>query len=170
MTSVIIPDFIFQLFEKEITKINLMVVEAVCSRYNLNIEEVKTLLETDLKMNFKLLSQDIEQVKIIKKHISGASTSKAKTETTEKIKPVEIETKNKNPKDGQTTFCNARVFISNELIVKQCSKSNISGCQFCKLHQRQHDEGKLKYGTINDKKPDAISTPALRLRVKRTIY
>lgn len=193
MTSVIIPSFIFQLFEKEITKINASIVDAICKKYSLDIQEVHQMLKADLNINFKIVSEDIEEVKIVKKH-PVASSSKSivstpdvnpltsnqenqdkqeKQEKQESKENKENQQKKKQPaetpQEGQN-FCDARIFIPSSLTVKQCSKNKVSGCNFCKMHQRLYEEGKLKYGTVHETKPEAISTPALNLRVKRTIY
>lgn len=185
MTSVIIPSFIFQLFEKEITKINASIVDAICKKYSLDIQEVQQMLKADLNINFKIVSEDIEEVKIVKKH-PVASNSKSIVSTLD-VNPLTSNQENQEnkqnkenqqkkkqpaetPQEGQNTFCDARIFIPSSLTVKQCSKNKVAGCNFCKMHQRLYEEGKLKYGTVHETKPEAISTPALNLRVKRTIY
>lgn len=156
MTSISIPDFVFQMFIKKITEINLGVVKKLCEKYNINEEEAKTYLETELKMDFNVVSEEIEQIKVVKKH----------------KKPDDIERKqnDQSSSSSSSSFCDARVFVANELIVKQCSRSKLEGCNFCKSHQKLYEEGKLKYGTIHEPKPDILSTEKLKMRVKRNIY
>ncbi len=145
MTCPLIPDFVLKMFEKEITNINLKIVQKICELYNLDEQDVKEKLAKDININFSIVSEDIEQVKIVKKH-----------------------TKKNDNKDD---LCVARVYIPNELFVKQCSRPKCGDDNmFCKLHQRLNQEGKLKYGTIFEDKPDEISTEKLKLKVKKKIY
>lgn len=158
MTSITIPDFVFSMFEQKVTEINSIIVSKMCERYNINKNDAESFLQEELGINFNIVHEDIEQIKVIKKH----------------KKKEDVTTLN-NDNDGdnsqhETRTCEARVFIATDLIVKQCSRTKLDGSQFCKLHQRLHDEGKLKYGTIRDRKPDCISTEKLKMKVKRNIY
>jgi hypothetical protein len=149
MTSITIPDFVFAMFEQKVTEINLIIVNKLCSKYNINKDDAKAFLQKELNINFNIIQEDIEQIKVIKKH------------------------KKKVDDDNhqfKATVCDARVFIATDLVVKQCSRTKIDGSNFCKLHQRLHEEDKLKYGTIYDDKPDCISTEKLKMKVKRNIY
>lgn len=175
MTCPIIPDFIFKLFEQEITKINMIVVDTICQHFNLDKNEVVKVLHKNLKMNVNIIGEELEHIKIVKKHSSNkAQQQQNDTEidtnkeacTSQSITKEDV----KALKTTVDALCDARVYIPTELLVKQCSRSKIEGQQFCKLHNRLFEEGKLKYGTINDEKPDAISTSALNLKVKRKIY
>lgn len=149
MTSIVIPDFIFKMFTQKVLEINKTVVDKLCDHYNLDKKDVFEFLEKELKVNFNLVGEDIEQVKIVKKHKKKAN----QIDNTEK-----------------PTFCDARVFIPSELIVKQCSRSKLNGSSFCKIHDKLNQTGNLKYGTIHEAKPDSISTEKLNMKVKRTIY
>lgn len=146
MTSIIIPDFIFKLFTKQILEINNIIIDKLCEHYNLDKTEAHKVLEKEMKMNFKIVGEDIEQVKIVKKH------------------------KKKEKLASPSTHCDARVFIANELTVKQCSRCKLDGSSFCKTHHKLSQSGSLKYGTIHEAKPDSISTEKLNMKVKRTIY
>jgi hypothetical protein len=140
---------VFTMFEQKVTEINLNIVNKLCSKYNINEDDAKKFLQKELNINFNIIQEDIEQIKVIKKH------------------------KKKVDDDNQpakATVCDARVFIATDLVVKQCSRTKIEGSNFCKLHQRLHEEDKLKYGTIYDDKPDCISTEKLKMKVKRNIY
>lgn len=147
MTSIAIPDFIFKMFTQKILEINNVIVDKLCEKYNINKIEAREFIDKELKVNFKLVGEDIEQIKVVKKH---------------KKKDVE--------KNDSSLCCDARVFISNDLVVKQCSRSKFNGQLFCKTHQKLYDEGNLKYGTIHEEKPDVISTEKLNMKVKRIIY
>ena len=68
MTSPIIPDFILKMFEKEVTKINLLIIEKICNHYELDIHDVKQQLSNDLNINFDIINDNIEQIKVVKKH------------------------------------------------------------------------------------------------------
>lgn len=148
MTSPIIPDFILKMFEQEVTKINIIIVDKICDLYDLDIDEVKQQLSDELDMNFNVINDNIEQIKVIKKH-----NAKPDASTLDK-----------------STLCIARVFIQSELKVKQCSRHKLDGQNFCKLHLKLHQNNTLKYGTIHDQKPDEISTEKLNRKVKRNIY
>ena len=148
MTSPIIPDFILKMFEKEVTKINLLIIEKICNHYELDIHDVKQQLSNDLNINFDIINDNIEQIKVVKKH-----NSKPDTDNIDK-----------------TSLCIARVFIQSDLKVIECSRHKVDGNEFCKLHLKLHQSNTLKYGTINDKKPDEISTAKLNRKNKRNIY
>lgn len=151
MTSIVIPDFIFKMFTQKVLEINKTVVDMLCDHYQLDKTDVFEFLEKEMKINFKLVGEDIEQVKIVKKHKKKGNQN-------------QIDNKEKS------TFCDARVFIPSELIVKQCSRSKLNGSSFCKIHDKLNQTGNLKYGTIHETKPDSISTEKLNMKVKRTIY
>lgn len=149
MTSIVIPDFVFRMFTQKVLEINNSIIDRLCDRYGIDKVEAKTFIEKDMNVSFNLVSENIEQIKVVKKH---------------KKKDVQPDTNN------TTSYCDARVFIQNELIVKQCSRSKLNGQSFCKTHQKLYDEGNLKYGTVHEEKPDIISTQQLNMKVKRTIY
>jgi hypothetical protein len=175
MTSIEIPDFVFKMFEQKIVEINTIIVERMCERYKLDKEDACKFMKKELKINFNVVHEDVEQIKIVKKHkkkedkqtddneLDTEETSVPKTEDTGNT----VKTVNKV---NTSSFCEARVFVATDLLVKQCSRSKIPNCNFCKLHQRVLENGGLKYGTINEAKPDCISTEKLNMKVKRTIY
>jgi hypothetical protein len=136
------------MFTQKILDINNIIIDKLCEHYNIDKEEARTFLEKEMKMDFKLIGEDIEQIKIVKKH--------KKKET--------------NASASNSTYCDARVFIANELIVKQCSRCKLDDSSFCKIHHKINQKGKLKYGTIHEAKPDSISTENLNMKVKRSIY
>lgn len=157
MTSILIPNFIFKMFSQKILDINNIVIDKLCEHYNLDKEECHKFLEKEMNMNFNLIGEDIEQIKIVKKH------KKKETEKQDKKKETIASS-------STSTYCDARVFVKNELIVKQCSRCKLEGSSFCKVHHKLNQKGKLKYGTIHEAKPDSISTEKLNMTVKRTIY
>jgi hypothetical protein len=178
MTCAIVPQFIFDLFEREITKINSVIVHKICQEYNLDEEEVKQKLAKDLAINFNIVHEDIQQIKIIKKH-QPKSTVQRKVESQdagddEDVSDADTEDKKvietASPSTVHTTQCEARVFVASDLIVKQCSRPKLEGGDLCKLHQRLKNEGKLKYGTVQEEKPACISTAKLNMKVRRKIY
>lgn len=145
MTSIAIPDFIFKMFTQKILEINTSIIDKLCEHYNIDKTEARDFIGKEMSINFNLISEDIEQIKVVKKHKKKEYTA-------------------------LPLCCEARVFISNELIVKQCSRSRLNGKPFCKTHQKLSDDDKLKYGTIHEAKPESISTEKLKMKVKRTIY
>lgn len=147
MTCAIIPDFILKMFEKEIAKVVERVVVHMCNEYSIDVEDAKSKLKDHLDINLHVVDSEIEQVKIVKKY----NASSSKTEP------------------GANT-CEARLFIQSELAVRQCSRSKLENCRFCKTHQKQFDSNTLKWGTIHDQKPDEISTAKLKQKVKKTLY
>lgn len=64
-TTPIIPDFIFELFQNEIKKINMLFLKKICEHYHINFEEAKMYVEKDLKFSLEL--SNMEQIKIVKK-------------------------------------------------------------------------------------------------------
>ena len=186
MTSAIVPQFIFDMFEREIIKINSVIVHKICQEYHLDEEEVKQKLAKDLAINFNIVHEDIQQIKIIKKHQPKSQASKSTTGVSRNVqrKGESQDGEDEDNDDSedttvvetassstvQTTQCEARVFIASDLIVKQCSRPKLEGGNLCKLHQRLKNEGKLKYGTVQEEKPACISTAKLNMKVRRKIY
>lgn len=162
MTSPLVPEFIFEMFEREVTKINTVIVEKMCQIYDLDVTEAKERLSKELSINFNIVHEDIEQIKIVKKHNNKAKSNKAND--------GEGSSKDVEEENDINEQCEARVFVSTDLVVKQCSRSKMAESNLCKLHQRLKDEGKLKYGTINEEKPACISTAKLNTKVRRKIY
>lgn len=145
MTCPIVPEFILKLFEKEISNIVERCVTKICDEYALEQNDVKQMLSREMNIAFDIVNENIEQIKIVKKN-------------------------NKHEK-GSEMLCEARVYIASDLVVKQCSRSKLNDeCRFCKTHQKQADTNTLKWGTIHDPKPDAISTAKLNAKAKRKIY
>jgi hypothetical protein len=178
MTCAIVPQFIFDMFEREIIKINSVIVHKICQEYHLDEEEVKQKLAKDLAINFNIVHEDIQQIKIIKKH-QPKTTVQRKVESQdarddEDVSDADTEDKKvietASPSTTHTTQCEARVFVASDLIVKQCSRPKLEGGDLCKLHQRLKNEGKLKYGTVQEEKPACISTAKLNMKVRRKIY
>jgi hypothetical protein len=164
MTSPLIPDFIFRLFEKEVTKINLTIVETMCDLYGIDLHDAQSKLSKELNINFNIISEDIEQIKIVKKQQAGRREQK--TENNASTSNDRSLAYHASPK----LECCARVFVQSDLVVKQCSRFQIPESTFCKMHQQQFDGGKLKYGTIHDPKPECISTAKLNMKVRKKIY
>lgn len=144
MTSVAIPEFVLKLFEQKVVEINSIIVHKLCEHYMINEQEAKEFLQKEININFNVVNENIEQVKVVNK--------------------------TKKKMDNDARLCMARVYLASELVVKQCSRAQLDGKEFCKLHQKLHEEGKLKYGTINEDKPDCISSEKLKLKTKRNIY
>jgi hypothetical protein len=133
MTTPLIPEVVFNLFQNEITKINTVFLTKVCETYNLNIEDVKKTLEKELKVSFTLNPQ--EKVIIVKKQ--------------------------KVPEDNER--CIARIYRRKDLEVLQCTRRrhNDTTCDCCKLHGKMYHEGRLKYGLMTEPTPDELSPEVL---------
>jgi hypothetical protein len=160
MTSPIIPDFILKLFEQEVTKVNLSVVEVLCNHFSIDINEAKAVVEKNCGLRFNVIGESIEHIKIVK------STKPKKVSETKQDKACDSDVK----QNIANNCCDARIFLANDLVVRQCSRSKLVGSNFCKMHQQKVESGKLKYGTIHEDKPEEISTPKLRSKIKRNIY
>lgn len=140
MTTPLIPEAIFGLFKDEIKKINTVVVTRLCGLYGLDVNDA--LQKLDEKANISLVLENTEVIKLVKK--------KKELETGER--------------------CIARLYKKKEMDLVQCSRRYMEGGCFCKLHQRMHDQGRLKYGTVNEDKPEEVSTPKLIKKKKITIF
>jgi hypothetical protein len=169
MTCPLVPEFILDMFEREVTKINTVIVEKMCQMYDIDVKEAKERLSKELSINFNIVHEDIEQIKIVKKHQNKAKPNKV-NDGEGSSKDMEEANDGEPTENTQGTQCEARVFVSSDLVVKQCSRSKMAESNLCKLHQRLKDEGKLKYGTINEEKPACISTAKLNTKVRRKIY
>lgn len=152
MTSVIIPDFILKLFEKEISKVIEQVVEKMCDEYDIDVNDAKNRLKHALNVNLDIVDEEVEHVKIVKKHSQATANNQD------------------GVKQDPATICEARLFIQSQLAVRQCSRSKLANCRFCGIHQKLFEQNKLKWGTMNDEKPEEISTAKLKQKVKKTLY
>ena len=61
------------------------------------------------------------------------------------VKNIDINTKTITEIDE--TKCYAR--IKKDDVYKQCSRNNIPGCKYCRLHLKLSKDNKLAYGTID---------------------
>lgn len=140
MTTPVIPDFVMKLFQNEITKINLNLLNNFCKLFKVDVEEAKTKLKTELHVSLDFDKN--EKIKFVKKHKEA---------------------------DPEVRCC-ARVFRKKELEVGQCPRRRADGCgEFCKRHKTMFDEGRLKYGMVTEEKPEEISSPKLSKKKKVTL-
>lgn len=65
MTTPCVPDFILNLFQNEIRKINLQMLEKFCKVFNVDIEDAKIKLKDQLNIVFEPVKNEI--VTIVKK-------------------------------------------------------------------------------------------------------
>jgi hypothetical protein len=144
MTAVIIPDFVFKMFEQKVVEINKIIVQKLCEKYGIDLEDALQYLRSDLNINFNVVHEHIEQIKVTKKH-------------------------QKKDTIDNNTICEARVLVATDTNVKQCARKKLDGGRFCKLHQRLHEQDNLKYGTIDDAEPDDI-VKKVNMKTKRNIY
>lgn len=120
MTTPIVPDLILGLFQNEINKINLDLLEKVCQIYKINYQEAVERLKNELKVNL-VINKD-ERIKIVKTR----------------------------PELNSNERCIARCFKRSDLDLVQCTLRHYPDKNFCKRHQNMFDNGTLKFGTIND--------------------
>ena len=118
MTTPVVPDFILGLFQNEIYKINLVLLEKICQIYKINFNEATKRLKDELKVNLTL-NQD-ERIKIVKTR----------------------------PKLDSCERCKALLLKRSDLELEQCSRRHHPEKEFCKIHQNMHDNGTLKYGKM----------------------
>ena len=140
MTTPIIPDFILKLFQNEINTINNNLLNNFCKLFKIDLEDAKNKLKNELNISLEIDKN--EKIKIVKKH-----------------------------KDApQEERCCARVYRQKDLEVGQCPRKHANDCgDFCKRHKKMHDEGRLKYGTINQTIPKEISPEVLNKKKKITL-
>lgn len=144
MTAVIIPDFVFKIFEQKVVEINKTIVQKLCENYGIDLQDALAYLQNELKINFNVVHEHIEEMKITKKHQKKEGIDK-------------------------TSICEARLLVATDTDVKQCGRTKLDGGKFCKLHQRLHEQDKLKYGTIHDALPiDELKKH--NMKTKRNIY
>ncbi len=142
MTTPIVPDFILSLFQNEISKINLELLEKVCKLYKIDMTEAVKRLKDELRVEL-IITKD-ERIKIVR--------------TRPELDPSER--------------CIAIVYKHSILDHVQCSLRHQSEKQFCKRHQNMNDNGNLKYGTIHEKcssKPETKTKTETETKVKRKL-
>ena len=119
MTTPIVPDFIFDLFRKEIGSIVNKALAVIANEYDLNLSHLKTAVEKRLDLNLDIQSEQEEKIRILK------------------IKPRAIpEPENR---------CIARIKDIEHGGYMQCRSRRVEyGCELCKRHKNKSS----KYGTI----------------------
>lgn len=127
MTTPLVPWFIGDLFKEEINKIQLDVVDRICTFFCLDKEEVLKVIDVP-EITFTDGS-----VRIIKKNPEKYGSKSGKDK------------------------CIARVYDKNERTLCQCKRSQKKNCdKYCKSHFDLVKGNKLTLGTINDPVPKHI--------------
>jgi hypothetical protein len=117
MTTPIIPEFIVELFANEIYKINIRMVDIICTKYNLNVDDVKQTLEKELKISLTIdPSKTI--IKLIKKNKYGSKTTKENR-------------------------CQGRVYHKDDNEYVQCSRKKFENTSCCKTHNCKQPYGNI---------------------------
>lgn len=123
MTSAVMPEFILNLLEAEMSAATLSVVKYVCDEYGLPFEEVKEKvgrrvnigLEVDTKTNFR-----------VRKTM---------------VKPIKA--------SSEEEQCIAKMYCKDQRDVRRCTKRHGEGCgKFCKIHFKMWKGDGLAYGTV----------------------
>ena len=130
MTTPIIPEFIVELFANEIYKINLRIVDIICSKYNLNVDDVKQTLEKDLNISFTI---NTDNIKLIKKNKYGSNTTKENR-------------------------CEGRVYHKDDNEYVQCSRKRYENTSYCKTHNYKQPYGSINHPEpeLKEKKKQTI--------------
>lgn len=110
MTTPFIPDFIFSMFQSEISGIVDKAIRVIADEHSLNEDKLSTLVRSKLDLNVDLISDKEEKVKIVK------------------CKPRKI--------PEAEDRCIARV-NNKEAGVIQCRFKHLQDCQFCKRHSKK---------------------------------
>jgi hypothetical protein len=142
MTAPLLPECVLALLEAEVAKVNRLFLEKVCERYKLDMREVESILHTTMSPSLLPVDEHIKVTKVYKPR----------------------------QRLDEDDRCRARTFKKKELHVQQCTRRFVSGCRFCKTHQKMHDENILKYGTIDDAPDEQISEKKLKKVVKKKLY
>lgn len=130
MTTPLVPDFIAELFAKEVARIQEDVLRRVCDIYGLDLEEVKE----DIGMQPACFGPS--RLKVVEKK---------KAEYGEGL--------------GDKHRCVARVFDAQSKTVHRCKRGKQQGCKFCKVHRDMFNKGggALPMGTIKDPLPKHVT-------------
>jgi hypothetical protein len=125
MTTAVLPEFILNVLESEISSITLNVVKCVCDEYNLPFEEVKTKIAKYICIELK--TTETANYKVIKSH-----TRRVQLEEDER--------------------CIANMMCPKTKETRQCTRRRLENedCKFCRTHMKMFDADELKYGTIED--------------------
>lgn len=124
MTDTILPEFILMVLEKEVADVTMQIVGFLCKEYNLPEEEVKKKLGKRICLDLEVDS---------KKNY--------------RVHRVNVKRMAKN----EETQCIALLFDKRFKDTRQCARSRLEGCKFCKTHMKQYNTHTLKYGTIEEK-------------------
>lgn len=121
MTAAILPEFILQLLEKEISNVSLEIVKYICKEYNLAYDEVVKKIGNYMCMELGVDKQN-----------------------TYKITKVNVRRKQICTEER----CAANMFHKDHKCVTQCTLQCVGGSQFCKKHTQMEKEGRLRFGTV----------------------
>lgn len=125
MTAAILPEFILKLLEKEVSSVVLEAVKFVCDEYNISFCEVSKKLGKHLCIEFDVNTQT--NYKVVKKQV-------------------------RRIKATPENQCIANILCKDQKDVRQCTVRRVPGCEFCTKHRVAHEQNKLKYGTVANKK------------------
>lgn len=132
MTTPIIPDYVLQVLEAEMASISWVVIEKLCTFYNLDKNDVQSKLK-----DFMFTKLDIE--------------------TNELIRIVRCKPRHEKPSEER-----CKAYVGTVLDMKQCKNSKCFGFHFCKTHQKKFDAGTLKFGHMNIPPPPVLKKAVLK--------
>jgi hypothetical protein len=125
MTSVLVPDFIINLYEDETKKVIHQVLDHLCDRYNLKKTEVVDGVEKNINMKLEIIPETKEDLVIVKR------------------------VPRTPPPEGER--CIARLKKNGAFC--QCGFRVKNNPDYCTRHFNAFKEDKLKYDTVNDELP-----------------
>jgi hypothetical protein len=183
MTTPIMPDFIADMFNEEIRRIQEDVVERICKDFGLDKAKVMEKLGMDKPyvqfsgMRFKILryydtpyGSKVKKDKCIARIHNAADNTLhqcKKSQSCEEFCKGHYDKKNTSGLNWGTIHdpipeglnykdkCIARIHNASENTLHQCKRSQVVD-GFCKTHFDKKNKSGLNWGTINDPIPDAV--------------
>lgn len=128
MTTPLMPDFIADLFNEEIRRVQVKIVDRICDDFGLD----KTKVMEKLGFNKGCVKFSGMRFKILKYYDTPYGSV--------------------NKKDK----CIARIHNASENTLHQCKRSQSCG-EFCKTHFDKKNKTGLNWGTIHDPIPDIVA-------------
>lgn len=142
MTTPMIPDFIFKLYQEEVLKVVDQAIKAISEHHDIDVSKLKKTVEKHAGISFTIIPDDVEKIRILK------------------LKPRKL------PDDSERCISLVK---TPEGVITRCKFRVEDGCDHhcCKRHGKKPS----KYGVIEeaiaDHKPNAVKEKKLIKRIQK---
>lgn len=142
MTTVVIPDFIIDLFENEIRNIILKLLNGISTRFNLSESELVNAVSKDMQMDLRIIPEEEEHIKIIR------------------VKP----------KKQLAHEDRCKGLVKKDGIIRQCAFSHRDASDYCLRHSKKFQANPHVFDELSRQKDNDHQDVAKKIRKVRKLY